>query len=170
MQICFDNQNNKIAKLFSQPFKSRFACHWIILAFKITAKNVFLFSSQFWPLQNLKDETDFGLRRAKDQWWLSMLRMMKVHFYSTTSFNNILLIIISNVHSWIRLLGVWWSKYKSNDTILTILTYLIYLPNLPTYLPTYLTYLPTWTRTHNSTHNNFTKNLIRKLVSRDDTI
>jgi hypothetical protein len=34
--------------------------------------------------QNLKEDTDFGMRRAKNQWWLSMLKMMKmlVHHHS----------------------------------------------------------------------------------------
>jgi hypothetical protein len=35
-------------------------------------------SHQFWPVQNLKDETDFPHRRAKDQWWLQMRKMMNM--------------------------------------------------------------------------------------------
>ena len=35
-------------------------------------------SHQFWPVQNLKEETDFPHRRAKGQWWLSMIRIMQM--------------------------------------------------------------------------------------------
>ena len=44
-------------------------------------------SHQFWPVQNLKEETDFPHRRAKNQWWLSMIRMMQmlVHHHAIES-------------------------------------------------------------------------------------
>ena len=32
----------------------------------------------FWPVQNLREETDFPHRRAKEQWWFQMRSMMKM--------------------------------------------------------------------------------------------